>query len=93
MSDELAAMADVERTLPADPTCAASLGTTPGSRTRGRPVCTTPAQRALIVEQHRAGQSISALARAANLSRASIMRIVRAAGPIGPIRLPKLNHT
>lgn len=74
----LAAVADMERKLPADPACAASAATKPEARTRGRPVCTTQAQRALIIQQHRAGESISALARAANLSRASIMRIVRA---------------
>jgi len=73
----LAAVADMERN-PGDPACMEPSGTTAQARTRGRPVCTTQAQRALIIQQHRAGESISALARAANLSRASIMRIVRA---------------
>ena len=77
----LAAVADMERKLPADPACAASIGMKPETRSRGRPVCTTQAQRALIIQRHRAGESISALARAANLSRASIMRIVRATSP------------
>jgi DNA invertase Pin-like site-specific DNA recombinase len=74
----LAAVADMQHQLPMEPACAASTGTKPEGRTRGRPVCTTQAQRALIIQRHRAGESISALARAANLSRASIMRIVRA---------------
>jgi len=73
----LAAVADMDR-HPTDPACMTPIATAPQTRTRGRPVCTTQAQRALIVQQHRAGESISALARAANLSRASIMRIVRA---------------
>ncbi|THC46526.1 recombinase family protein [Massilia sp. Mn16-1_5] len=74
----LSAVADMERSPLPDPACMAPIAPTPQARTRGRPVCTTQAQRALIIQQHRAGESISALARAANLSRASIMRIVRA---------------
>ena len=74
----LAAVAEMERKPPAAPARAASSEAKPQARTRGRPACTTQAQRALIIQQHRAGESISALARAANLSRASIMRIVRA---------------
>jgi Mor family transcriptional regulator len=46
---------------------------------RGRPVSTTEPQRASIIKRHQAGESISALARAERLSRASIMRIVRPA--------------
>jgi DNA invertase Pin-like site-specific DNA recombinase len=74
----LAAVADLEHKVPMEPARAGSIGTKPEGRTRGRPVCTTQAQRALIIQRHRAGESISALARAVNLSRASIMRIVRA---------------
>lgn len=74
----LAAVADLEHTMTMAPARAGSIGTKPEGRPRGRPVCTTQAQRALIIQRHRAGESISAIARAANLSRASIMRIVRA---------------
>jgi putative DNA-invertase from lambdoid prophage Rac len=74
----LAAVADMEHKAPPEPARADAIGTKPEGRTRGRPVCTTQAQRALIIERHRAGESISALARAVKLSRASIMRIVRA---------------
>jgi DNA invertase Pin-like site-specific DNA recombinase len=74
----LVAVADMEHRASAEPAGAGSVGTKPEGRTRGRPVCTTQAQRSLIIQRHRAGESISALARAVNLSRASIMRIVRA---------------
>jgi DNA invertase Pin-like site-specific DNA recombinase len=73
----LAAVADMEHKAPLELARAASIGPKPEGRARGRPVCTTQAQRTLIIQRHRAGESISALARAANLSRASIMRIVR----------------
>jgi putative DNA-invertase from lambdoid prophage Rac len=74
----LVAVADMEPKASTEPAGAGSVGTKPEGRTRGRPVCTTQAQRSLIIQRHRAGESISALARAVNLSRASIMRIVRA---------------
>jgi DNA invertase Pin-like site-specific DNA recombinase len=74
----LVAVADIEHKVATAPAGAGPGGTKPEGRTRGRPVCTTQAQRSLIIQRHRAGESISALARAANLSRASIMRIVRA---------------
>jgi DNA invertase Pin-like site-specific DNA recombinase len=74
----LVAVAEMGHKVSTEPAPAAPAGAKPEGRTRGRPVCTTQAQRSLIIQRHRAGESISALARAANLSRASIMRIVRA---------------
>lgn len=79
----LSAAADMERQTQVQPARSgvpAPMPAKPEGRTRGRPICTTQHQRALIIQRHQAGESISALARAENLSRASVMRIVRTTG-------------
>jgi putative DNA-invertase from lambdoid prophage Rac len=51
-------------------------------KTLGRPTSTTDEQRAAMARQHQAGESISALARAFGISRASVMRVVKPAASI-----------
>jgi DNA invertase Pin-like site-specific DNA recombinase len=51
-------------------------------KTLGRSTSTTPERRALMMRHHQAGDSISALARAHKISRASVMRIVKPATTI-----------
>jgi len=48
-------------------------------KTLGRPTSTSADQRMEMLRQHQAGESISALARAYGVSRASVMRIVKPA--------------
>jgi len=73
----LAAMAEMERDLLVERTQSGLARAKAEGKTLGRPTSTTPEQRALMTRHHQAGESISALARAHNISRASVMRIVK----------------
>lgn len=75
----LAALADMESNLSVEPIRSGVACVRLEGKTLGRPRSTTEKQRASIIRRHQAGESISALARAERLSRASIMRIVRPA--------------
>ncbi|MFC5463062.1 recombinase family protein [Massilia niabensis] len=77
----LAALAEMDGGAPAKRTASLISGPKTAGRTLGRPRSTTEEQRVEMVRQHREGKgvSISALARAHGISRASVMRIVRPA--------------
>lgn len=72
----LAAVAEMERDLLVERTQSGLARAKAEGKALGRPPSTTPAQRATIATRHKAGESISALAREHGLSRASVMRIV-----------------
>jgi DNA invertase Pin-like site-specific DNA recombinase len=72
----LAAVAEMERDLLVERTQSGLARAKAEGKTLGRPSRTTPEQRVTIAKQHKAGESISALAREHGLSRASVMRIV-----------------
>ena len=72
----LAAVAEMERDLLVERTQSGLARARAEGKALGRPSRTTPEQRAMIAKRHKAGESISALAREHGLSRASIMRIV-----------------
>jgi DNA invertase Pin-like site-specific DNA recombinase len=72
----LAAVAEMERDLLVERTQSGLARAKAEGKTLGRPSSTTPEQRATIAKRHKAGESISALAREHGLSRASVMRIV-----------------
>jgi putative DNA-invertase from lambdoid prophage Rac len=76
----LAAMAEMERDLLVERTQSGLARAKAEGKTLGRPLSTTTEQRDLMLKHHQAGESISALARAHNISRASVMRIVRPEG-------------
>jgi DNA invertase Pin-like site-specific DNA recombinase len=73
----LAAVAEMERDLLVERTQSGLARAKAEGKTLGRPTRTTPDQRAAIAKRHKAGESISALAREHGLSRASVMRIVK----------------
>lgn len=72
----LAAVAEMERDLLVERTQSGLARAKAEGKALGRPSSTTPEQRATIAKRHKAGESISALARDHGLSRASVMRIV-----------------
>lgn len=72
----LAAVAEMERDLLVERTQSGLARAKAEGKTLGRPTRTTPEQRVAIARRHKAGESISALAREHGLSRASVMRIV-----------------
>jgi DNA invertase Pin-like site-specific DNA recombinase len=72
----LAAVAEMERDLLVERTQSGLARAKAEGKTLGRPSSTTLEQRAAITKRHKAGESISALAREHGLSRASVMRIV-----------------
>jgi putative DNA-invertase from lambdoid prophage Rac len=72
----LAAVAEMERDLLVERTQSGLARAKAEGKALGRPSSTTPEQRATIAKRHKAGESISALAREYGLSRASVMRIV-----------------
>lgn len=75
----LAAVAEMERDLLVERTQSGLARAKAEGKTLGRPIRTTSEQRAAIAKRHKAGESISALAREHGLSRASVMRIVKPA--------------
>lgn len=74
----LAAVAEMERDLLVERTQSGLARAKAQGKTLGRPISTTAAQRVAMKNRHQAGESISALARAYDISRASVMRIVKA---------------
>jgi putative DNA-invertase from lambdoid prophage Rac len=72
----LAAVAEMERDLLVERTQAGLARAKSEGKTLGRPSKTTAAQRSEIVAQYQTGESVSALARAFDVSRASILGIV-----------------
>jgi putative DNA-invertase from lambdoid prophage Rac len=78
----LAAVAEMERDLLVERTQSGLARAKAEGKTLGRPTSTTDEQRAAMARQHQAGESISALARAFGISRASVMRVVKPAASI-----------
>jgi putative DNA-invertase from lambdoid prophage Rac len=76
----LAAVAEMERDLLVERTQSGLARAKAEGKTLGRPTKTNDAQRADIIARHKKGESISALSRLHNLSRASVMRIVNPEG-------------
>jgi len=73
----LAAVAEMERDLLVERTQSGLARAKAEGKTLGRPTSTTSEQRTAMVTRHRSGESISALAKAYNISRASVMRVVK----------------
>lgn len=73
----LAAMAEMERDLLVERTQSGLARAKAEGKTLGRPVITSVEQRAAMVARFKAGESISALSRDFEVSRASVMRIVK----------------
>jgi len=73
----LAAMAEMERDLLVERTQSGLARAKAEGKILGRPTSTTDEQRKAMLDQHKAGQSISALSRTFGVSRASVMRIVK----------------
>jgi DNA invertase Pin-like site-specific DNA recombinase len=75
----LAAVAEMERDLLVERTQSGLARAKAEGKTLGRPSSTTDEQRAAMIKRHQSGEgeSISALARAYGISRASVMRIVK----------------
>ena len=73
----LAAMAEMERDLLVERTQAGLERAKAEGKILGRPASTTDEQRTTMVARFKAGESISALARDYEISRASVMRIVK----------------
>ncbi|MEW7849535.1 recombinase family protein [Massilia aurea] len=73
----LAAMAEMERDLLVERTQAGLARAKAQGKILGRPASTTNEQRTVMTARHSAGASISALARDYDISRASVMRIVK----------------
>lgn len=78
----LAAMAEMERDLLVERTQSGLARAKAEGKTLGRPALTTYEQRTAMVARFKAGESISALSRDYDVSRASVMRIVKPAGAI-----------
>jgi DNA invertase Pin-like site-specific DNA recombinase len=78
----LAAVAEMERDLLVERTQSGLARAKAEGKTLGRPTRTTTEQRAAMVIRHRGGESISALAKAYNISRASVMRVVKPNGTL-----------
>jgi DNA invertase Pin-like site-specific DNA recombinase len=77
MMNMLAAVAEMERDMLIERTQAGLARAKAEGKTLGRPTSTTLEQRSLMIRRHQTGESISALAKAFNISRASVMRIVK----------------
>ncbi|MYN45941.1 recombinase family protein [Pseudoduganella sp. FT93W] len=75
----LAAVAEMERDLLVERTQAGLARAKNEGKTLGRPSKTTAAQRAEIVAKYAAGESVSALSRFYNVSRANILGVVKPA--------------
>jgi len=77
----LAAVAEMERDLLVERTQSGLARAKAEGKTLGRPTRSTEEQRAAMISRHQGGngESISALARDFGISRASVMRIVKAA--------------
>lgn len=75
----LAAMAEMERDLLVKRTQSGLARAKAEGKTLGRPASTTEEQRAAMVARFKGGESISALSRDYDISRASVMRIVKPA--------------
>jgi putative DNA-invertase from lambdoid prophage Rac len=75
----LAAVAEMERDFLVERTQSGLARAKAEGKTLGRPVSTTNDQRVAMMKRHQAGESISALAKAYEISRASVMRIVKPA--------------
>lgn len=73
----LAAMAEMERDLLVERTQAGLARAKAQGKILGRPTSTTDEQRKAMVARHLAGASISVLAKDYEISRASVMRIVK----------------
>jgi DNA invertase Pin-like site-specific DNA recombinase len=73
----LAAMAEMERDLLVERTQSGLARAKAEGKTLGRPARTTDEQRAAMIARFKTGESISALARDYEVSRASVMRIVK----------------
>jgi len=75
----LAAVAEMERDLLVERTQSGLARAKAEGKTLGRPSSTTEEQRTAMIRRHQGGEgeSISALARAYRISRASVMRIVK----------------
>jgi putative DNA-invertase from lambdoid prophage Rac len=78
----LGAIAEMERDLLVERTQAGLARAKKEGKTLGRPVQTTPDQRADIIAKHKAGASISELSRLHGVSRATVMRIARPDGAL-----------
>ena len=75
----LAAMAEMERDLLVERTQSGLARAKAEGKTLGRPASTTDEQRAAMISRFKAGESVSALSRNYDVSRASVMRIVKPA--------------
>lgn len=75
----LAALAEMERDLLLERTAAGLARAKSEGKTLGRPAKTTPEQRADIIAKYVAGESVSALARMYDVSRANILGVVKPA--------------
>jgi putative DNA-invertase from lambdoid prophage Rac len=75
----LAAVTEMERDLLVERTQSGLARAKAEGKTLGRPVSTTIDQRVAMMKRHQDGESISALAKAYEISRASVMRIVKPA--------------
>lgn len=75
----LAAVAEMERDLLVERTQAGLARAKSEGKTLGRPSKTTVEQRADIVANYAAGESVSALGRLYNISRANILGVVKSA--------------
>lgn len=73
----LAAMAEMERDLLVERTQSGLARAKAEGKILGRPALTTDEQRAAMVARFKSGESISALSRDYDVSRASVMRIVK----------------
>lgn len=73
----LAAMAEMERDLLIERTQSGLARAKAEGKTLGRPPLTTDEQSETMVSQFKTGESISALSRDYDVSRASVMRIVK----------------
>ncbi|MEC5218658.1 putative DNA-invertase from lambdoid prophage Rac [Actimicrobium sp. GrIS 1.19] len=73
----LAAVAEMERDLLVERTQSGLARAKSEGKILGRPTKTTPAQRIEMVEKYGSGESVSALARAYSVSRASVLSVVR----------------
>jgi putative DNA-invertase from lambdoid prophage Rac len=80
----LAAVAEMERDLLVERTQAGLERAKAEGKILGRPTSTTDEQRAKMIIRFKAGESISALARYYEISRASVMRIVKPLTATGP---------
>jgi DNA invertase Pin-like site-specific DNA recombinase len=70
-------MAEMERDLLVERTQSGLARAKAEGKALGRPAITTDEQRAAMISRFKTGESISALARDYDVSRASVMRIVK----------------